>query len=271
MFCSLSMNWEMLSITRSIAGRISSPSVCAYSTALFFRLVSLLARVLYFFAAIVSSAVFSRQASFAISCARAKSSLALVARSRVSRRRISEMPISFRVLTADAPSSSSFPRPSMNFWNTCTGSLSHCSTNSFSVRPDTIAKSFRASPPVRAATSMLIRALDIDEPPAWALIPTEDSAAARPSTCASVRPICLPAPAMRMAIVTMGSSVVAKLLPSSATVEPMFLNSDWSVFMMLANLARLVAAVSASRSVLLFARSVMTRENSSMCSVAMPS
>ena len=76
---------------------------------------------------------------------------------------------------------------------------------------------------------------------------------------------------MRIAISTMGASVVAKLLPSSATTLPMLLNSDWSVPMMLANLASCVAAVSASRSVEAFSRSIMTRVKSSMCSVAMPS
>ena len=55
-------------------------------------------------------------------------------------------------------------------------------------------------------------------------MPTEDSAAAKPSTCASVRPTCLPAPAMRCAISMMGFSVVAKLLPRSTSVEPILEN-----------------------------------------------
>ena len=69
----------------------------------------------------------------------------------------------------------------------------------------------------------------------------------------------------------MGASVVAKLLPSMAIVLPILENCDWLVPMMLANFASWVAAVSASRSVEALLRSIMTRANSSMCSVAIPS
>ena len=121
------------------------------------------------------------------------------------------------------------------------------------------------------ATSILMSAFENAEPPICASMPTEDSAVAKPSTCASVSPTCLPAPARRCAISMMGFSVVAKLLPRSTMVEPMFWNRLWFVPMTLANLAMEVAASSAFKSSQLLPRSIMTRVKSVRCSLAMPS
>ena len=134
------------------------------------------------------------------------------------------MPISSSTAMALSPSSSSLDSPTMNDWNAAAGSLYHRALNCCPVIPATLPKSSSASPPVAEATSILISALEKAEPPICASIPTEDSAAAKPSTCASVRPTCLPAPAMRCAISMMGFSVVAKLLPRSTSVEPILEN-----------------------------------------------
>ena len=74
---------------------------------------------------------------------------------------------------------------------------------------------------------------------------------------------------MRCAISMIGFSVVAKLLPRSTSVEPIFEN--WLVPMMLANWAMVVAASFAFRSSQEFPRSIMTRVKSDRCSVATPS
>ena len=204
-------------------------------------------------------------------CAREKRSVALTARSMVSRRRTSLMPISSSTAMALSPSSSSLDRPIINDWNAAAGSLSHNALNCCPVIPATLPKSSSASPPVAEATSILMSAFEKAEPPICASMPTEDSAAAKPSTCASVRPTCLPAPAMRCAISMMGFSVVAKLLPRSTSVEPMLENWLWLVPMMLANCAMVVAASSALRSSQELPRSIMTRVKSERCSVATPS
>ena len=162
-------------------------------------------------------------------------------------------------------------KPFKNPRNAAAGSLSHRALNCCPVIPATLPKSSSASPPVAEATSILIKALEKAEPPIWASMPTEDSAAAKPSTCASVRPTCLPAPAMRCAISMMGFSVVAKLLPRSTTVELMLDNCLSLVPMMLANCAMVVAASSALRSSQELPRSIMTRVKSERCSVATPS
>ena len=68
--------------------------------------------------------------------------------------------------------------------------------------------------------SMVDMMVEIAVPPASASMPMDDSAVASPSTSASVRPMDLPAPAMRMAMCEMSASVVAKLLPKATMVEP---------------------------------------------------
>ena len=133
-------------------------------------------------------AVFSCQALMATSCVRANNSLALTARSSVSRRRTSAMPMSFSVAMAETPSSSIRERPVMNAWNAAAGSASNSDLKPSAVRPDTRAKSSSASPPVAAATSILTSALENAEPPISASMPTDDSAAAKPRICASDSP-----------------------------------------------------------------------------------
>ncbi len=66
--------------------------------------------------------------------------------------------------------------------------MSHSVLNCCAVIPATLPKSSNASPPVSDATSILTSALEKAEPPICASMPTEDSAAAKPNTCASVRP-----------------------------------------------------------------------------------
>lgn len=110
---------------------------------------------------------------------------------------------------AEMPSSSIWAMPFVNAMNAAVGSAFHRFLNSSAVMPETVAKSVRDCPPVSAASSILISALENALPPIWASMPTEDSAVATPMTCASVMPTCLPAPAMRIAISMMGASVVA--------------------------------------------------------------
>ena len=170
--------------------------------------------------------MFSDQAWLANACADEKSSVALTARSMVSRRRTSLMPISSRTAMADSPLSSRLESPTINASKAAAGSDSNSVLNCCPVIPHTMANPSRASPPVAQATSILMSALENAEPPISASIPTEDSAVAKPRTWASVRPTCLPAPASRCAISMIGFSVVAKLLPRATIVEPILENRD---------------------------------------------
>ena len=90
-----------------MVGFRSLPICRANIMAVFFRLASLLSVVAYRFPASSVSAVFSPHAAVAVTCVLAKSSVAFVARSSVSRRRISLMPISSSTAIALSPSSSS--------------------------------------------------------------------------------------------------------------------------------------------------------------------
>ena len=103
-----------LSMICWIVGFRSSPIRWANMSAVFFRFFSLLAVVPYMTLDFCARAVFSSQASAAISCAFANSSVALTARSIVSRRRISLMPISSRTATEEMPSSFISARLSIN-------------------------------------------------------------------------------------------------------------------------------------------------------------
>ena len=108
-------------IRSRMVGFRSSPNACATSTALFLRLVSLLAVVEYRLLASAVRAVFSFQALSAMSRALLNKSTALTERSSVSRSRISEMPMSLSVATADMPSSSICASPLMNAINASAG------------------------------------------------------------------------------------------------------------------------------------------------------
>ena len=217
------------------------------------------------------SAVFSAHALLALSMARVKSSLAFTERKRVSDSLISVSPSSFRTAMALMPSSSSLDSPFMKAMNPAAGSLCHRARNSSSVMPATRAKSSSASPPSTAATSIILSALLMAVPPAWASRPTDDSAAAKPRIWLSVSPTCLPAAASLSAISIMEPSVVAKLLPSSTTVEPRFFTMLWSVWAIFMNLAMTVAASEPLRSSVDTDKSCMVRVNSAMLSLYMPS
>ena len=162
---------------------------------------------------------------------------------------------------AEMPSSSICANPTMNAWNAAAGSLSHSALNCSAVMPDTRAKSSNACPPVAAATSMLISALENAEPPISARTPTDDSAAAKPNICASLRPTWSPAAARRSDMFMMSASVVAKLLPRSTSVAPRLPNCAWSMLVMLANFASVEAASSATMLVEL-PRSIIVRVKS---------
>ena len=205
-FCSSS---PALSMICWIVGFRSSPICRANMSAVFFRLVRRDFVVAYRLLASVVRAVFFAHAALAVACVLLKSSDAFVARSRVSRRRISAMPISSRVLMALTPSSSILERPTINAWKAEAASRSHRSLNWDALIPETRAKSSSASPPVAAATSILMRALLKAEPPIWLSMPTEDRAAAKPKICASLKPTCLPAPARRRDMLMISDSVVA--------------------------------------------------------------
>ena len=192
-----------------IVGFRSSPICRANISAVFFRFVNRDFVVAYRLLASLVRAAFSLHALLAVSCAREKSSVALVERSRVSRRRTSLMPISSKVAIALSPSSSILERPTMKDWKAAAGSLSHKALNCLAVMPETFAKSSRASPPVADATSIFTNALEKAEPPIWASMPTEESAVAKPRICASDKPTCLPAPARRMDMARISDSVVA--------------------------------------------------------------
>ena len=83
------------------------------------------------------------------------------------------------------------------------------------------------------------------EPPISASTPTDERAVARPKISPCVNPICVPAPANRKAISVISDSVVAKLFPKSTIADPRLLNLSCGNLVMLANLARDVAACSA--------------------------
>ena len=108
--------------------------------------------------------------------------------------------------------------------------------------PAASAHNASCSPP--AATAVFISSITLENavPPASALTPTEDRAAASPIISAWLMPITVPAPARRMAISAISPSVVAMLLPKSTITEPRLLKNAVSMPVILANRAKVVAA-----------------------------
>ena len=236
---------------------------------LFLMLVSLLAVVWRRISDSVISAAFSSHAPLARVSASLIRSVAFALRSSVSLNRSSVMPISFSVAIAPMPSSFMPPRPTINAWNASAGLLSHIWANCSLVMPATRAKSSSALDPVETAISILRSAFENALPPASASRPRELSAAENPRICGSVSPTCLPAAPMRTAISMMSASVVAKLLPRSTSVAPMFENRLCAMPVMLANFAIAEAASAPARLVLMPSRTMVSVKLSS-ASFSMP-
>ena len=93
--------------------------------------------------------------------------------------------------------------------------------------------------------SISLMTVEMAVPPASALMPSDVSAPARPSTSALDSPIDLPAPAILMAIAEMSDSVVARLLPKPTIVDPNRSVFSLASSMMLKNWASSVPACSA--------------------------
>ena len=180
-------------------------------------MVSWLWVVAYRFVASLTRAVFSSQALLPICRALVNTSLAPAARSRASRIRMSDRPMSSRTAIALRPSDSMLPRPWINWMMAPAASSSKAAANSE----------------------------ENAEPPASASMPTEDRAPEKDMISASVMPTCAPAPAMRILMSTISFSVVARLLPRSTMVAPSRSKSSWDIPVMFARRERLVAASSA--------------------------
>ena len=169
-----------------------------------------------------------------------------------------------------SPSAPALARPCTNASRPAAESSDHSFANSSLDMPATSAKPARDSPPSRTAASIFFMPIVMAVPPASASMPTEDMAAARPSTSPSVRPSCAPIPDRRIPIAMISPSVVAKLLPRPTRVEPSRSTSFWLVPMMFENRAREVAASSADRLVV-SPRLIMVRVNFTTESVSTPS
>ena len=208
-------------------------------------MVSWLWVVAYRFVASLTRAVFSSQALLPICRALVNTSLAPAARSRASRIRMSDRPMSSRTAIALRPSDSMLPRPWINWMMAPAASSSKAAANSAADIPATSANCSSPSPPCWTASDILEIRVENAEPPASASMPTEDRAPEKDMISASVMPTCAPAPAMRILMSTISFSVVARLLPRSTMVAPSRSKSSWDIPVMFARRERLVAASSA--------------------------
>ena len=137
-----------------------------------------------------------------------------LARSRESRTRISSIPKMVRVSFTFFPSSLSRFNPSTNRIKAPPASSLNFFLKSAADIPAVLEKVAKSFPPLNIASCILIMTRLKAVPPASASIPTELRAAAKAIISGSANPICLPAPANLIAIVTISASVVAILLPS---------------------------------------------------------
>ena len=126
-------------------------------------------------------------------------------------------------------------------------SVSHAFLNCSALIPAVCAHTFIFSLPNATLLSISDMIVDIAVPPASASIPTLERLADIASIWSSVIPICVPAPAIRIAIFIISASVVAELFPSATSVSPKFLYSSAVIPVIFANCASSVDAVSASK------------------------
>ena len=150
--------------------------------------------------------------------------------------------------------------PAKSWVRAAAASSRHACAKASELMPAAFAQSSRASLPVATATSISDMVREMAEPPIWASIPTELREAASPRTCASLRPIWPPAPAILMAISMMAASVVAELLPSPTMVAPIRSMSVVAVPMMFMKRASCIEPSSRLRFVAT-SRSPMTDAN----------
>ena len=132
------------------------------------------------------------------------------------------------------------------------------------------AKPSKCFPLLNTSVLILLQTLDMLEPPASALIPTEDIAAEKAKISDSDIFTKEPVPASRSAISVISDSVVAKLLPKLTMVEPKRSKFSWLVPVIFASLAIATAASSLER---LVAVPILTTvsENFSKFFVSIPS
>ena len=187
--------------------------------------------------------------------------------SSMSRSRVSVMPILSSITIALSEPEDS---PCTNRMNVPAASCPKAVLNSLALMPATLAKAFRSSFPVSAATFMAISALEKAVPPACASRPSEASPPEMPKICWSVMPAWLPAAPMACAKATIFDSVVARLFPSSTVTDPSRAMLSCGMPVMFAYCANDEAAASAVRSVV-SARSAIVRVKPTTFSVAMPS
>ena len=150
------------------------------SVTLFFRIESLDCSVVYLCVASFARALPSSKASFEICCALSNRSAAPAALRSEALRVISVIPMSSSTLMALVPLSSEAASPwtkaaiapAASSWKAC--------LNSAEDIPATEANCCSDSPPVSVASCMLTMTLENADPPASALMPTEERAAAKP-------------------------------------------------------------------------------------------
>ena len=190
------------------------------SVMVFLKIPSLDSSVLYRSSASCVSAVFSLQAFVPIDNALVNTSLAPDALSNASRIRISDSPISSKVLIADPPFLFMLSSPLIKLMIALAASSSNAFLNSSALIPATEANCSNCSPPFCVARFIFEIKLEKAVPPASASIPTEDSAPENDMIWASVKPTWCPAPAILIAMSTISDSVVARLFPSATMVDP---------------------------------------------------
>ena len=172
----------------SMYGINISPNWIPISMSWFFAISIRLANVPYRFSASSVNAVFSPHAFVLVSIAVAKVSAAPDARSNASRIRTSVISISVSTLMALSPSMPMRSKPLINASMDCVASCRNMVLNSFVVIPATLANCSSLSPPFSAASAISTMTLEKAEPPASASMPTEDSAAARPTSSRHIAP-----------------------------------------------------------------------------------
>ena len=197
-----------------------SPMILAISTSLFFMISSWEATVSFLLSTSFWRATFSDHPAFETSNAWDNSPSALLNRSNISRIRVSVIPSSSRVTIALPPFLSISARPPRKASIALTGSVSHCVANSSALMPETEANCSRLSPPFATDASSFDMNVDIDVPPASALIPTFAMAAPRAKIACSLNPAVAPAPLNLCASSMICDSVDAPSLPSATNAEP---------------------------------------------------
>ena len=165
-------------------------------------------------------ALFCSHAVFARSTELRNKSPALARRRMVSELRMFLMPSFSSVTFMSSPESLVRFKPSTNASMASIGRFFQASANWPALMPATRAYSPTTLEPLATFLEISWMMRVIAEPPASALMPSEDIAPDMPKISACENLAAVPAPARRRAIAEISFSVVARWLPRSTMVEP---------------------------------------------------